>query len=125
MILVAYGTNEWAHHTPQMQQENCSAFYRILAEKYPNVPVLTITPIWRSNIISFAPNVKFESFQQVEDQILQITAQYPNVTVVKGFDLVPHDKNNFADYGLHPNDQGFAYYADNLIAALKNMGYMA
>ena len=121
-ILVAFGTNDWVYETPETLEEKCSAFYKNLKENYPNVPVLTLTPIWRSNIISFAPNVKFESFQQVEDTILRITAQYPNITVVKGFDLVPHDKSYFADWGLHPNDLGFAHYGENLLAALKAEG---
>ena len=121
-ILVAFGTNDWARENPELLEEKCSGLYKILAEKYPDVPVITITPIWRSNIISFAPNVKFESFQQVEDTILRITAQYPNITVVKGFDLVPHDKSYFADWGLHPNDLGFAHYGENLLAALKAEG---
>ena len=117
-ILVAYGTNDWAHETPELMEEKCTGLYKILAEKYPNVPVITITPIWRSNIISFAPNVKFESFQQVEDTILRITAQYPNITVVKGFHLVPHDKSYFADWGLHPNDEGAACQAEGVYRAL-------
>ena len=123
-ILVAYGTNDWAHETPQLLEEKCSGLYKILAEKYPGVPVITITPIWRSNIFSFAEHVKFESFQQVEDCILRITAQYPNVTVIKGFDLVPHDKSYFADWGLHPNDAGFYHYGKNLVAALKECGFL-
>ena len=123
-ILVAYGTNDWVYETPESLEEKCSALYQILAQKYPNVPVITITPIWRSNIISFAPNVKFESFQQVEDTILRITAQYSNVTVVKGFDLVPHDKSYFADWGLHPNDQGFLHYSENLLSALRKIGFL-
>ena len=123
-ILVAYGTNDWAHETPQLLEEKCARFYQILAEKYPNVPVITITPIWRSNIISFAPNVQFESFQQVEDTILRITAQYPNITIVKGFELVPHDKSYFADWGLHPNDEGFNHYSKNLLRALRDQGFL-
>lgn len=123
-ILIAYGTNDWAHATPELLEEKCTELYRILAEKYPNIPVITITPIWRSNIISFAPNVQFESFQQVEDCILRITARYPNVTVVKGFDLVPHDKSYFADWGLHPNDQGFCHYSKNLLQALRDQGFL-
>ena len=123
-ILAAYGTNDWAHETPQLLEEKCSGFYKTLAEKYTDIPVITITPIWRSNIFSFAEHVKFESFQQVEDCILRVTAQYPNITVIKGFDLVPHDKSYFADWGLHPNDAGFYHYGENLLAALQKCGFL-
>ena len=124
VIVVAYGTNDWAHHTPEMLQHNCSAFYQILHEKYPQVPVITITPIWRSNIVSFAEHVQFSSFMEIEACILKNTAKYPNITVVNGFDLVPHDKSYFADWGLHPNDAGFAHYSENLIAALRKQGFL-
>lgn len=123
-IVAAYGTNDWAKATPEQFQRNCSEFYRILAEKYPNVPVLTITPIWRSNIISFARNVKFSAFTEIEDYILETVAKYPDITVIKGFDLVPHDKSFFADWGLHPNDAGFAHYSRNLLAALRERGFL-
>ena len=124
VIVVAYGTNDWAHHTPQQLQNNCSEFYRILHEKYPHVPVIAITPIWRSNIFSFAEHVQFSAFQQIEECIVKNTAQYPNITVVRGYDLVPHDKSYFADWGLHPNDEGFAHYSKNLLSALSKLGFL-
>lgn len=37
-----------------------------------------------------------------------------NVSVVPGFDLVPHDENCFADLKLHPNDKGFNHYFNHL-----------
>lgn len=123
-ILVAYGTNDWAHETPDLLQEKCSAFYQVLAEKYPDVPVITVTPIWRSNIEKLASNVAFESFHQVEACIREITADYQNVTLIRGYDLVPHDLMAFGDYGLHPSDQGFVHYGKNLLAALCDCDFL-
>lgn len=123
-IVAAYGTNDWSSGNPEKLQHDCTEFYRILHEKYPDVPVITITPVWRSNIQALSDKVHFESFQQIEDCILRITAQYPNVTVVKGFHLIPHNVENFGDYGLHPNDRGFAHYGKNLLAALQEQGFL-
>ena len=122
-IVVGYGTNDWRASTPERLERKCKEFYQILAEKYPNVPVISITPVWRSNIEELKDIVFFEHFHDVEDRILQITAQYPNVTVVKGFHLIPHDVINFGDYGLHPSDLGFAHYGKNLLAALREQGF--
>lgn len=122
-IVVGYGTNDWRSSNPEKLQHNCSEFYRILAEKYPNVPVIAITPVWRSNIEELKDIVHFEYFHEVEECILKNTAQYPNVTVVKGFHLIPHDVINFGDYGLHPSDLGFYHYGKNLLAALRDQEF--
>jgi hypothetical protein len=40
---------------------------------------------------------------------------------VDGFTLTPHIEDFFADKDLHPNDLGFAFYAENLLSALKKI----
>ena len=52
--------------------------------------------------------------------IKKVALQYDNVIVIDGYDLVPHDTELFSDKRLHPNDDGFKYYAENLIKAIKN-----
>lgn len=122
-IVVAYGTNDWRRTNPEILEERCEAIYRILAEKYPGIPIIAITPVWRTDIDAHADEIRFESFHQVEACILRHTAAYPNVTVIRGFDLIPHDICYYADYGLHPNDRGFAWYSKSLLAALKEKGF--
>jgi len=60
----------------------------------------------------------------IERNILAISKDFPNVTVIPGIDLVPHDLQYYADAGLHPNDAGYERYFQNLLpkiqAALKN-----
>ena len=122
-ILVAFGTNDWRRTDPEFLECNCAALYRILGEKYPNVPVITVTPVWRADLNAYGDAIRFQSFHDVEACILRHTAAYPNVTVIRGFDLIPHDIKHFADYGLHPNDSGFTHYSKNLLAALKEKGF--
>ena len=50
----------------------------------------------------------------MENTIKEVFENQENITVVSGFDLVPHDENLFGDLSLHPNDKGFAYYVDTL-----------
>lgn len=122
-IFVGYGTNDWRRTDPEFLERNCRELYRILAEKYPNVPVITVTPVWRADLNAYGDSIRFHSFHDVEACILRHTAPYPNVTVIRGFDLIPHDIKHYADYGLHPNDSGFEHYSMNLLSALKAKGF--
>ena len=40
--------------------------------------------------------------------------------IVDGFRLVPHNAKYFAD-DVHPNDDGFAFYGENLAKELENI----
>lgn len=116
-ITVAYGTNDWSGIDEASFKENCDAFYGALSRNYPNAKIFAITPIWRKDYRIFK---KFGLFEQVEADIREITAKYPNICVIRGFEFVPQDENLFADLRLHPNDQGFRYYADNLYSQLAD-----
>lgn len=122
-IYIGYGTNDWRRTDPEILEHNCAELYRILGELYPNVPVITVTPVWRTDLEAHGDAIKFQSFHDVVECILRHTAAYPNVTLIRGIDLIPHDIKHFADYGLHPNDSGFTYYSKNLLAALKEKGF--
>lgn len=115
-ITVAYGTNDWGKCTPASFRTNCRAFYENLAKNYPNAKIFAITPIWRKDYDSQRP---FGNFFEIEKIIIEETADLSNVTVIEGFGLVPHDSQYFADVRLHPNDAGFAFYAENLTKAIR------
>ena len=90
-------------------------FYVALAAAYPNSRILAITPIWRKDVDR---KTDFPSFDTVEKTIREATKPYGNISVIRGFDLVPHDEKYFADGYLHPNDAGFKIYAENLEKAI-------
>ena len=52
----------------------------------------------------------------------EIAAQYPNVTVVDGFKLVPHLPEYFLD-NLHPNELGAETYGRNLVEEIRRTGF--
>lgn len=115
-ITVAYGTNDWVACTPDTFRANCRAFYSNLAKLYPHAKIFAITPIWRKD---YGEDRPFGSFFDIERIIKEETADLSNVTVIEGFDFVPHDSAYFADVCLHPNDAGFAHYAENLTKAIR------
>ena len=110
-ISVAYGTNDWNCLCKKDFTKNCADFFENLKANYPETKIFVITPIWRKN---YDEKRDFGDFDKVEKIIRDIVGKYENIKVISGFDLVPHDDRLFADLRLHPNDEGFAYYFENL-----------
>jgi len=111
-VLVAYGSNDWDRHEETFFAERYREMMELLAEKYPRARVFVISPIWRGDQETRAR--KMGSLSTVERNIRAIAEDFPNVTVISGMELVPHDLQYFADAGLHPNDTGYEHYFDNL-----------
>jgi len=116
MITVAYGTNDWWIHSRPTVERRSREFIRKLSAKYPKAKIFIISPIDR---LSHEKAEKFGDYLTAVTDILKSGAEgLSNVTVVDGYSLVPSDPSYFAD-GLHPNDFGFGFYADNLYNEIK------
>ncbi len=116
-ITVAYGTNDWYSKTPDEIENNAREFYGKLSKLYPNAKIFAITPIWRIGCETTARPGGI--FTEIASLIRRVTEELANVTVIDGFNLVPHDPKLFLDGGLHPAESGFAYYAERLFAKIK------
>ncbi len=116
-ITVAYGTNDWNSLDEETFNRNCEAFYKTISEKYPQAKIFAITPIWRKDMYE---ERSFGAFENVERNIRRIVGNLENVTVLSGFDCVPADEKFYADFRLHPNDEGFSHYVENLYAKMKS-----
>ena len=114
-ITVAYGTNDWAACQPDVIVRNCTGFFANLAKNYPNTPIFAITPVWRKDEDMEKP----APFSFAEETIRAATKDLPNVKVIPGYDLIPHEEDLYGDLRLHPNDEGFVYYAKNLMDQLS------
>ena len=117
-ITVAYGTNDWSRNNKERFEKNSKAFYENLAKNYPNAKIFAITPIWRHRPTDPVSNT-IGTLGVIGKHIEKVTADIPNVTVIDGTFLVPHDEKYFAPDVLHPNDEGFEHYAKNLLIELK------
>lgn len=116
-ITVAYGTNDWAYLTYAEFNKRCEDFYKALNEKFLGVKTFTILPIWRKEESS--PSLEGKYLDDFRNRIIEITKQYNNISVVGGKDLLPHDTELYSDKRLHPNDEGFILYANNLLKQIK------
>ncbi len=115
-ITVAYGTNDWSGKDRATFMEHCRGFYQALSENYPQTDIFAITPIWRKDMTE---DHVFGPFEDVEKCIREATADIRNVRVISGMDFVPKEERFFADFRLHPNDEGFSYYAEKLYHKIK------
>ena len=115
-IIVAFGTNDWYRCGREETETNCRAFYQNISATYPGAKIFAFTPIWRADLTEERP---FGDFFDVEKMIAAAVADLNNVTLVRGFDFVPHDTELYADGRLHPNDEGGMQYFQNLAKQLK------
>lgn len=116
-VLVAYGSNDWDRHEEAFFAENYREMMGLIAEKYPRAQVFVISPIWRGD--QETRQRRMGPLSAVEKNILAIVADFPNVTMISGMELVPHDLQYFADAGLHPNDTGYEHYFRNLWSKIQ------
>ncbi|MBQ8597894.1 MAG: SGNH/GDSL hydrolase family protein [Lachnospiraceae bacterium] len=112
-IIISMGTNQFGSPTMQDVEE----YYVRLKEVYGDTPVLCILPIWRGDVPGGEPTlVKFCR------NIKAICEKYSNITVVDGFQLVPHLSEYFLD-DLHPNALGGEIYGRNLVLEIQKLGF--
>ena len=116
-VFVAYGTNDWCVYDRETFTENCVGFYNTVSKNYPNSKIFAITPIWRKG---YDNDTEFGPFEDVAKIIEDTVSRLDNVTLIRGFDFVPKDESYYADYHLHPNDEGFKYYYESLYDAIKD-----
>lgn len=120
-IFAAYGTNDWSKHTREYVEKRATEFYAALYENYPNVPVFALCPIWRRDLDKTESVQRCGAFRGIKD-VIAAAAKYENMHVIDCYDFVPHDERVFSDTRLHPSDEGFGFYAERLIEAVKNTG---
>ena len=116
-VTVAYGSNDWSRSTREEFDRHCKEFYTRLSALYPQSKIFAISPIRR---IGNDSSTGFgEPLCRVDDAIRELTAGLPNVTVINGFGLVPHDPAFFSPDGIHPVDLGSCLYAANLVKEMR------
>lgn len=120
-IIIAHGTNQFRTETCEKDVEE---YYEKLAEVYPNIPVLTITPVWRgkwgNELLDEELTKKFVNFC---NKIKEIAGGYPNIKVVDGFKLMHHDISYYMPDWLHPNALGAEVYGRNLVEEIRKLNF--
>jgi len=121
LISVAYGTNDWNGSTPDHWERNARDFYTQLRKNYPDQKILVLAPVWRGDWQAVKPG---GDFRRVASVLQEIAASLDNTLFVDCFDFIPHDPKYFNPDVLHPNSDGFRFYGERLLEALKNEGIL-
>ncbi len=119
-VFVAYGTNDFGYYkTLDELREHAAAHLHLIAEEYAGKPIVVITPIWRDKREGRAMG----SFADCRKTIAEEAARL-HLNCIDGLSLVPPLPTFFKDEYLHPNDNGFSLYAENLIMLLQERNWI-
>lgn len=114
-VLIAYGTNDFGHYkTLEEFRSHVSAHLDLLAKEYAGKTFFVLSPIWRGR----RDGKSMGSFQDCRSVVIE-EAQKRNLIHIDGLKLVPPLPIFFQDEYLHPNNDGFALYAENLIVEME------
>lgn len=118
IVTVAYGTNDWNKKSNEDFKRDCKGFLETLSKRFVGAKMFVLAPIWRADFEDYRP---FGAFSEAREFIMKTAEGLPNATAIDCFDFVPHDRKYFSDAYLHPNDEGFGFYADALIEKIKEI----
>lgn len=137
IVVVFGGTNDFGHgdaplgtmsdRTPYTFYGALHCLYTALTEKYPDVPVVILTPLHRSNEDSPKGDNKPEPVGTLKEyvNIIREVAEYysfPVLDLYKESGLqpkVPVIQKKYIPDGLHPNDDGNAILAHKIARFLE------
>ena len=115
VVLVAYGTNDFGRYkTYDEFRAHTSAHLKLITDEYRDAQIFVLSPIWRDKRDGKSMGT-FEGCRA----IVQQEAEALGLIHIDGLDLVPPIPTFFGDAYLHPNDEGFSLYAENLIIRLE------
>ncbi len=113
VVFVAFGTNDFGHYkTLGELRAAVKDFLSQVAAEYAGKKLFYISPVWRA--AQEKPMGSFAACRAAEIEV----ATACGFTHIDGLKLVPPGEEYFTD-GLHPEDNGFSFYAENLLIALR------
>ena len=113
-IIVAYGTNDWGRVGSASElRANAKAYLERLNRAFPEVKTYVVSPLWRADKDEPSPSGK--KLPWMHKMLAHVCEDYPNMHVIRGFDLLPHDASYMADARLHPNAEGCEIVAERLL----------
>lgn len=119
LILIAYGANDWNAKTDAEFASSSKEFCISLRKNYPATKIVVLTPIWTAT--REEKQKERWPFENLVQHLCALSSTVENLLVIPGTDFMPWDTACFAEDRVHPNDIGFAHYAQNLKKKLTNI----
>lgn len=123
VIIIAMGTNDYGANRSEDKaffKDRMDAFLDKIESVYPGVPIIGVTPLRRlktMNAVNPDSNYDLTCVNVASAGYEEAYADHGAI-IVKGETLLK-ETAHYADV-LHPNDEGFIVYGQNLCAAIKN-----
>lgn len=114
IVVTAYGINDFMKKNLQMLESDTAEFIKKVKALYPNSRIVSILPLWT------AWDGEDENFKKDESACLKKVYEEYSDYIIDGRSLIPHDEKYLYDK-VHPNDEGFKYYGNNLTKELANI----
>lgn len=115
-IIVFLGTNYYDAVDIYDYEKEARLFFEKLNKTWGEKEIIYISPLWRDN------DVDWERFLWCREVATNEALKYDNITVIDGFDLVPHINECFVDK-IHPNAYGCELLASTLAYILKEIKF--
>ena len=115
VVILSYGTNDvgfWQNGDEMLS--HIKTYMSLVKKQYQGKKIFAISPIWRTD---FAATFKTGTFAEGRARVKAVAEELGFVHV-DGLKLVPPSAEYFFDH-VHPNEQGFSFYAENLFIELK------
>ena len=117
VIVVAYGTNDWARkRSPEAIEGDAVAFLDRLHRLFPGVPTYLLSPLWR--VDEHEPMPCGRPLTWMHEMLQRVCLRYEGTRVVDGYHGIPKSPSLFADGRLHPDRDGMALVADIMLEAM-------
>jgi lysophospholipase L1-like esterase len=97
-------------------------FLEVIRSAHPETPVLVMTPIYAANE-SWGRDARLEGMRELIRQVAaqRIAAGDRHIEIIEGTDLLGPSRDNGLVDGVHPNDLGFHWMAEGLVARVAKM----
>lgn len=118
-VIVAYGTN----HSCFSETEHKKAigeYFKSLVNGYKEIPILLILPPY-DGWGDFQEQKRF--YKRIKEDFLQTASLYPRIKIVNAYDMIPHFSDYYMDDFRHPSALGMEVYGNNLLKAMKEIGF--
>jgi hypothetical protein len=119
IVVVAYCTNDWGHYATIAElHEHAGGFLDLIAKEYSGKKIVCISPIWRDIKFTDLSKKSMGSFSECRAAVIE-EIEKRGLIHIDGLSLVPPLNEFYYDQYLHPNNEGFSHYAENLIIAME------
>lgn len=113
IVVTAYGINDYGRKSIELLEGQAIDFLKAVRSAYKDAKILSVLPLWT------AWDGDDPNFRLAERTCLKSIYEEYSDYIVDGHKMIPHDKKYFEDGLVHPNDEGFEFYGNNLTEELK------